>query len=312
MNVKSKFKGKLLKNEYCNPISSNSETDPNLKFLIKFAEWGQRWEALGKDKKRLGMLSRETSFALFHTSSALVKLSNYLFHDHNFDYILLGKFQTDPLEARFGQYRQMSGGNYNVSVTQVLESEKKLKILNLLTINSKFGSFSIKDLKCNSLDDEDVHKSLDNIPFPFDSITDFSIMNGELSEHDLDVMIFISGYVSHSVCGRLKCSMCSNRLCTRELLEVDPSTTSQYFSVINRGGLKYSTSFSLSICSTVFNAFQKILKKFEEEFIKAFDQRNVLLKLCLNAVDDGETVPIVMFPLDTSTHYALEQCVIFY
>lgn len=38
---------------------------------------------------------------------------------------------TDPLEGRFGQYRQMSDNNYNVTVNQVLESEKGIKILSL-------------------------------------------------------------------------------------------------------------------------------------------------------------------------------------
>lgn len=40
-------------------------------------------------------------------------------------YVLPGKFQTDNLESRFGQYRQLAGGNYNITVTQVLEAEKK-------------------------------------------------------------------------------------------------------------------------------------------------------------------------------------------
>ena len=42
-------------------------------------------------------------------------------------YVLSGKFQTDYLEFRFGQYRAMSGTNYNVSVTQLMESEKKVE-----------------------------------------------------------------------------------------------------------------------------------------------------------------------------------------
>jgi hypothetical protein len=41
-----------------------------------------------------------------------------------FEYVLMGKFQTDKLN-RFGLYRRMSGCNYNVSEAQVLESEKK-------------------------------------------------------------------------------------------------------------------------------------------------------------------------------------------
>ena len=77
---------------------------------------------------RCGKLYRETAFAITHTSDTLIKLCDYLRQELNYDYVLLGKFQTDQLEARFGQYRQMSRSNYNISVTQILESEKKLRL----------------------------------------------------------------------------------------------------------------------------------------------------------------------------------------
>ena len=48
--------------------------------------------------------------------------------------MLLGKFQTDNFEARFGQYIMLSGSNYLVSVNEVLQSEKKLKVKNLLKL----------------------------------------------------------------------------------------------------------------------------------------------------------------------------------
>lgn len=41
------------------------------------------------------------------------------------EYVLPGKFQSDEIEKRFSMYRQMSGGNYNVSVAQIIDSEKK-------------------------------------------------------------------------------------------------------------------------------------------------------------------------------------------
>lgn len=60
---------------------------------------------------------------------------------------MLGKFQTDPL-GRFGQYRQMNGTIYNVSVTYSSTGVgKKLKILSLLKIKSaKLREFHIKFL----------------------------------------------------------------------------------------------------------------------------------------------------------------------
>ena len=49
-----------------------------------------------------------------------------------FQYVLTALFQSDPLEKRFGIYRQMSGSNYFVSVRQIFESERKLKVQSLL------------------------------------------------------------------------------------------------------------------------------------------------------------------------------------
>jgi hypothetical protein len=48
--------------------------------------------------------------------------------------MLLGQFQTGVLERRFGQYRKLSGCNYNVSVKQIIDSEKKLKVTSLLRV----------------------------------------------------------------------------------------------------------------------------------------------------------------------------------
>ncbi|GBM64846.1 hypothetical protein AVEN_229242-1 [Araneus ventricosus] len=103
-------------------------------FLNKFYDWLVSWNnksALPLEKrKELGLpgkggkLTKETQFALQFTTKSLIDIVNHIFKEHTPEYILLGKFQTDSLEARFGQYRQMSGGNYNVSCLQIFESEK--------------------------------------------------------------------------------------------------------------------------------------------------------------------------------------------
>ena len=49
----------------------------------------------------------------------------------------MGKFQTDFLEARFGQYRQLSRGKYNISLRQVFQSENKLRLLSTLKLKLK-------------------------------------------------------------------------------------------------------------------------------------------------------------------------------
>ena len=49
-------------------------------------------------------------------------------------YVLLGKVKTDNLESRFGNYAQVFGSNYLISVKEVLQSEKMLKLINYIYI----------------------------------------------------------------------------------------------------------------------------------------------------------------------------------
>ncbi len=61
----------------------------------------------------------------------------------SYQYVLLGKFQSDPIESRFGWYRQLAGANYFLSVRQFLEAEKCIRLKSLL----KFSNHSLEDLK---------------------------------------------------------------------------------------------------------------------------------------------------------------------
>ena len=123
MNVKHPLKGHNLDNNFCEPIHSLEEG--KLHWLCMFYDW----LCASKQPKlqpRHGCLSKETMFALKQTILAAKLLAEYLLRDVRCHYVLLGKFQTDNLELRFVQYRQMSGANYNVSLSQIMESEKKL------------------------------------------------------------------------------------------------------------------------------------------------------------------------------------------
>ena len=66
-------------------------------------------------------LIKETHMALHYTTTALLEISEYCLEESNANYVLLGKFQTDCLEARFRKYRQLAGGQHNVSLWQIYE-----------------------------------------------------------------------------------------------------------------------------------------------------------------------------------------------
>ena len=77
--------------------------------------------------EKSGKLTKETFTALHHTTYAILEHTQYCTEELKMVCILPGKFQTDHLEARFGQYQQLSGDQYNISIRQVFEWEKKTK-----------------------------------------------------------------------------------------------------------------------------------------------------------------------------------------
>jgi hypothetical protein len=64
------------------------------------------------------------------------QLIEYVLLNIQVPYILTGKIQTDNIESRFGHYHQLTEGNYNITVNQVLEAETKIRIKTLLELQS--------------------------------------------------------------------------------------------------------------------------------------------------------------------------------
>ena len=52
-----------------------------------------------------------------------------------YDFIMTYRFQSDPMERRFGQYQQMSGGRFLVGLREATSSEKIIKLKTLLKDN---------------------------------------------------------------------------------------------------------------------------------------------------------------------------------
>lgn len=66
------------------------------------------------------------------------------------EFILAGKFQTDSLEARFGKYRQLAGGQYDISITQLYETEMKLRLQSTLPLILKSNALGNLTIDLNS------------------------------------------------------------------------------------------------------------------------------------------------------------------
>ncbi|CAH1993827.1 unnamed protein product [Acanthoscelides obtectus] len=191
INVKNTLKGTHKRDDHSCPIIPFH--DENFKFLKKFLNW---LDACHQNIQNVG-LSTDTYNALKHSTSVMIKLVDYSFEHFPVEYVLCGKFQTDNLEKRFGRYRYLSGCNYHISFNQILESEKKIRLQNVLkTCNTEFD---LNELRNSSLTSEQDTFSLDISDFLFILETDYLI------SYDVDeaVKIYICGYVGHSLIKKL-------------------------------------------------------------------------------------------------------------
>ena len=124
-NVKTPNIGQKKRDDSRQPIPE--PMDGNLLYLLQFASWVKDW----KNQSKL-LLTHETTTEVHQTCTTLVGLTRDMLDEKQFEYILLGQLQSDAIEKRFGWHRKLSGANYIVSVQQVLEAEKSIRVRSLI------------------------------------------------------------------------------------------------------------------------------------------------------------------------------------
>ena len=82
-------------------------------------------------------MSKETSDAVVRTLQAQPLLIDELFND-GYLYVVPGILHSGPLENRFSQYRQMSGGRFLVRLGEVKNCERILACRSLLLEDINF------------------------------------------------------------------------------------------------------------------------------------------------------------------------------
>ena len=126
VNVKSIYKGEKLKYSIVHkillkilsflvqvftneiPIKNIVTRDSlHLNYLRDFCKFLEEWQI-----SSCAGLTSPTFLACIKIFKALVDCADYLFTRHDFQFVLLGKLSSDPIEARFGWYRQLAGGNF--------------------------------------------------------------------------------------------------------------------------------------------------------------------------------------------------------
>ena len=185
------------------------------------------------DSSNLG-LSKQTFDAFICTNQAIADFTTDLFND-GYQYVLTGRLQTDHLERRFSQYRQMSGGRFLVSLNEIYRSETNIKLKTYLEKNIELTTIT------SPITDEESIELQDFVQ----EITGKDLNHITISQDAIEVIRFLSGYISHSLLKSTDCEEC------KRALNIDPFSSS-YLDDLNKGGSSYQHRHKTTIHSVHF------------------------------------------------------------
>lgn len=242
-NIKSVNKGIRLNDSWQMPFTSCD--DDRLNFLKNFCNWLKIWQ----NSDNLSGLTTETFTAISLTTNSMIQIIEYLLNSKllNFKYVLPGKFQSDMLEQRFSQYRQMSGGNYHISFQQILESEKKLRLCSTIKIGGE-------NVDIRKLNDKKIIPELSTIDnnFILDRFGD--LMNTEINligydDNSIKACMYIAGYVSFKLKRKLDCTLCIALISTNQIMNIEEDSFYELIIALDRGSLTYPSEFLTQVVS---------------------------------------------------------------
>lgn len=292
VNVKTITAGKRKIDPRKIPI--NSSNCESLHVLRNFDTWLGHWENLPNCHKSKKGLTRETFLATKQSNRVLIKVSEYLLETEGFHYVLLGQLQSDIIEGRFGWIRQLSGANYFVSLRQILEAEKSIRVRSLV----RYSTCNMEDLRTlfgtlNCIEQKKIEEraaqladTLQNEIYP------------EFENEDQNIIFYIAGYLGRSLVRRLKCSNCK-MLYARDkslpLIFEEPITNNDralqaaFFAQVNRGGLTPPSDLLFAFSLAVFNYF-KVVRDDKKAFaflMSSKNQREVFATSFVKRLEDN-------------------------
>ena len=246
LNIKSPHKGRRLQDPLREPFTSPDDT--RFVFLESIKTMlGNMNTALTPNSHRIMCLTEETSQGWVITITGLIQTINVLL-EKNFSYVLAGEFQSDPIEGEFGTFRQLAGGNYNISHAEILNglSLRRLKLFQLLDVEQSFEhSLSL----CCS-----VGLSEEELEIVDDCISD----PDKLTEVENSTLFYIAGYVSF-----------------KESIKSDAPTTeitefSEFTEMVSRGKLSYPPSNLVALSKCIYSCYKIFDKSCSVKLLAAF------------------------------------------
>lgn len=208
--------------------------DGKTEFLEFFANWLEEW----REDCPMFTLTNNTSKALVMTLRAQSELIKELLSE-DYEFVMTSRLQSDPVERRFSQYRQMSGGRFLVSLREVQNSERILRCRSLIKEDINFWK-----------DDLGTDKPVQNLDALITALNELhtEIMEATLDEDSVEVSTTISGYIAKKLAKRSKCDTCNSFLIANQM-DLDEN---HYLNILSRGGLIVPSSKLAEYTSNCF------------------------------------------------------------
>ena len=174
--------------------------------------------------------------------------------------------------------------NITVSVSEIMESERKLRVSSLLRLHSKqFGKIEIK----NYLLEFRVCDSNDKVLVDNSFVGDVLLKSGNLAELPRDEVVtlaYVAGYIAKKGIDALHCTNCRSSLVehnSQEPLHAQfHEEIKQHFLMINRGGLRFPSPLLLVIVQIAYQLFTFLVSsEFESRFFALAGQKSNFVAL---------------------------------
>ena len=238
-------------------------------------------------------LTKETFLAWKQTCQAIAGLAKYLFNFCGFNYVLLGKIQSDTIEERFGHIRQLSGANYYISMR--LETNRKLRTLSLL----KYSRISVKEIDLVAKEAHNPeHK--EGVTAKSESLYNNLQFNIAPTENDSAIIYYVTDYCCKSLvrsnrCDQYKQAAAANINCSSDFLI--PKNAREFFNTLNRGSLWKPTPelFNFGcLCWTIFA--ELCYEQMRQTFLSGLNQKETFNEIVSMAFYEGK----IIFPWSVS------------
>ena len=178
----------------------------------------------------------------------------------------------------------MPGANFYISVKQVIESDRRLKVVSIL----KHTGIHVSNLDLKDNEDH-LNIEVEDNGFILPPINLYESPSPTRSEGN--IITYVAGYIVHSLCKRISCENCKNVILSNEILpnlEIQSGDCENFLSNVNRGGLILPSNQVVTLCFYGYQCFSYLTQSNTlSDFLKCSKPSSTYIAFCLQSIFDS-------------------------